>query len=414
MSNMYRKFREQMAAGGDTQDLVEEPANRGGTVSLIAVLALVVWLAMRNPWMLVFVVGLIVSIFLHEFGHYWTARKTGMKVTQFYMGFGPRLWSRKRGELEYGVRAFPLGAFVRIVGMSNLDDCDPEDEDRSYRSKSYPRRLLVITAGSLMHMVIALALFVGVYAAAGRLGETGSVRIVYAPVSGSPAAQIGLREGDVISSINGEVLKSREDLVTAITSNAPGELITVDIDRGGERQTLEATLAANPVDATLGYLGVGTESVDYIKQSLPSAVIYAVRDGAQAIVGSVQALPKIFNPANAFNSIRDSAADPSTRPSTIVGASQVGGEAGKRDGLKGVLMMLAYVNVFIGVFNMFPSLPFDGGHAAVATYERLRSRKGVRYRADFGKMIPLATAVVALLIMITFAGLYLDITQPFG
>ena len=414
MSNMYRKFREQMAAGGDTQDLKEESGNRGSSVSLVAVLAFVVWLAMRNPWTLVFVFGLIVSIFLHEFGHYWTARKTGMKVTQFYMGFGPRLWSRKRGELEYGVRAFPLGAFVRIVGMSNLDDCDPADEDRSYRSKSYPRRLLVITAGSLMHMVIALTLFVGVYAAAGRLGETGSVRIVYPPISGSPAAQIGLREGDVITSINGEVLKSREDLVTAITSNAPGEQIAIAINRLGEQQTLEATLAANPVDETLGYLGVGTESVDYIKQSLPSAVVYAVRDSAQAIVGSVQALPKIFNPANAFNSLRDSTADPSTRPSTIVGASQVGGEAGERDGLKGVLMMLAYVNVFVGVFNMFPSLPFDGGHAAVATYERLRSRKGVRYRADFGKMIPLATAVVALLIVITFAGLYLDITQPFG
>ena len=414
MSNVYRKFREQMAAGGDTQDLKEESGNRGSSVSLVAVLAFVVWLAMRNPWTLVFVFGLIVSIFLHEFGHYWTARKTGMKVTQFYMGFGPRLWSRKRGELEYGVRAFPLGAFVRIVGMSNLDDCDPADEDRSYRSKSYPRRLLVITAGSLMHMVIALTLFVGVYAAAGRLGETGSVRIVYPPISGSPAAQIGLREGDVITSINGEVLKSREDLVTAITSNAPGEQIAIAINRLGEQQTLEATLAANPVDETLGYLGVGTESADYIKQSLPSAVVYAVRDSAQAIVGSVQALPKIFNPANAFNSLRDSTADPSTRPSTIVGASQVGGEAGERDGLKGVLMMLAYVNVFVGVFNMFPSLPFDGGHAAVATYERLRSRKGVRYRADFGKMIPLATAVVALLIVITFAGLYLDITQPFG
>ncbi len=414
MSNVYRKFREQMAAGGDTQDLKEESGNRGSSVSLVAVLAFVVWLAMRNPWTLVFVFGLIVSIFLHEFGHYWTARKTGMKVTQFYMGFGPRLWSRKRGELEYGVRAFPLGAFVRIVGMSNLDDCDPADEDRSYRSKSYPRRLLVITAGSLMHMVIALTLFVGVYAAAGRLGETGSVRIVYPPISGSPAAQIGLREGDMITSINGEVLKSREDLVTAITSNAPGEQIAIEINRLGEQQTLEATLAANPVDETLGYLGVGTESVDYIKQSLPSAVVYAVRDSAQAIVGSVQALPKIFNPANAFNSLRDSTADPSTRPSTIVGASQVGGEAGERDGLKGVLMMLAYVNVFVGVFNMFPSLPFDGGHAAVATYERLRSRKGVRYRADFGKMIPLATAVVALLIVITFAGLYLDITQPFG
>jgi membrane-associated protease RseP (regulator of RpoE activity) len=414
MSDVYRKFRGQMAAGGDTQDLADESSNRGSAVSLVVVLAFVAWLALRNPWTLVFVVGLIVSIFLHEFGHYWTARKTGMKVTQFYMGFGPRLWSRKRGELEYGVRAFPLGAFVRIVGMSNLDDCDPADEDRSYRSKSYPRRLLVITAGSLMHMVIAVALFVGVYAAAGRLGETGSVRIVYAPVSGSPAAEIGLREGDVITAIDGEVLKSREDLVVAITSHMPGEQIAVEINRAGVQQTLQATLAANPVDATLGYLGVGTESVDYIKQSVPSAVVYAVRDGAQAIVGSVQALPKIFNPANAINSIRDSAADPATRPSTVVGASQVGGEAGRRDGLKGVLIMLAYVNVFVGVFNMFPSLPFDGGHAAVATYERLRSRNGVRYRADFGKMIPLATAVVALLILITFTGLYLDITQPFG
>lgn len=414
MSNVYRKFREQMAAGGDTKNLAEPSSNRSGAVSLVAVLALVVWLAMRNPWTLMFVFGLLISIFLHEFGHYWTARKTGMKVTQFYMGFGPRLWSRKRGELEYGVRAFPLGAFVRIVGMSNLDDCDPADEDRSYRSKSYPRRLLVITAGSLMHMAIALALFIGVYAAAGRLGESGSVRIVYAPVIGSPAAEIGLREGDVILSINGALLKSREDLVAAITSNSPGEQIAVEINRDGMQQTFDATLAANPVDESLGYLGVGTESMDYIKQSLPSAFVYAVRDSAQAIVGSVQAIPKIFNPANAINSVRETSADPATRPSTVVGASQVGGEAGKRDGLKGVLIMLAYVNVFVGVFNMFPSLPFDGGHAAVATYERLRSRKGVRYRADFGKMIPLATAVVALLILITFAGLYLDITQPFG
>ena len=414
MSNVYRKFRGQMAAGGDTQDLAEESGGKNGALSLALLAVFFVWLGMNNPWMLVFVLGLIISIFLHEFGHYWTARKTGMKVTQFYMGFGPRLWSRKRGELEYGVRAIPLGAFVRIIGMSNLDDCDPADEDRSYRSKSYPRRLLVITAGSLMHMVIALTLFIGVYAAAGRLGETGSVRIVYAPVSGSPAAEIGLREGDVISAIDGQVLKSRDDLVTAITSNAPGEVIAIDIERDGVKQSFEATLAANPTDATRGYLGVGTESMDYIKQSVPSAFVYAVRDGAQAIVGSVKALPQIFNPANAINSLRDSVADPATRPSTIVGASQVGGEAGERDGLKGVLMMLAYVNVFVGVFNMFPSLPFDGGHAAVATYERLRSRNGVRYRADFGKMIPLATAVIALLIVITFAGLYLDITQPFG
>ncbi len=231
MSDVYRRFRGQMAAGGDTQDLAEESGGRNSSLSLVLLAVFFVWLGATNPWMLVFVIGLIISIFLHEFGHYWTARKTGMKVTQFYMGFGPRLWSRKRGELEYGIRAIPLGAFVRIIGMSNLDDCDPADESRSYRSKSYPRRLLVITAGSLMHMVIALTLFIGVYAVAGRMGETGSVRIVYAPVSGSPAAEIGLREGDVILAIDGQILESREDLVAAITSNAPGEMIAIDIER---------------------------------------------------------------------------------------------------------------------------------------------------------------------------------------
>ena len=97
MSDVYRKFRGQMAAGGDTQDLAEESSNKNSALSVVLLAVFFVWLGMNNPWMLVFVIGLIISIFLHEFGHYWTARKTGMKVTQFYMGFGPRLWSRKRG-----------------------------------------------------------------------------------------------------------------------------------------------------------------------------------------------------------------------------------------------------------------------------------------------------------------------------
>ena len=413
MSNIYRKFREQIAAGGDTQDQAEAKSGNG-FISLIALVAFLAWITSLNPWMLVFVVGLLISIFLHEFGHYWTAKKTGMKVTQFYMGFGPRLWSRQRGELEYGVRAIPLGAFVRIVGMSNLDDCDPQDEPRSYRSQSYPRRLLVITAGSLMHMIIAVVLFSTVYSFAGRLGETGIVRILYPPVEGTPAAQVGLREGDVIVAIDDREIATRDQLVEVITSHQPGESISLKILRGEQVIFEEAVLAVNPINSEFGYLGVGTDSVDYLRQSVPKAVGYAFRDGAEAIVNSVTALPKVFNPANVIDSISSTNADPQTRPSTIVGATQVGGKTGEREGLKGVLTMLAYVNVFVGVFNMLPTLPFDGGHAAIATYERLRSRKGARYQADFGKMIPVATAVVALLIMITLAGLYLDITQPFG
>ena len=94
-----------------------------------------------------------------------------MKATQFFLGFGPRLWSFRRGETEYGVRALPLGAFVRIIGMNNLDDVPPEDEARTYRQQSYPRRMLVITAGSLMHLLIAIVLLFTVFAAKGELAD---------------------------------------------------------------------------------------------------------------------------------------------------------------------------------------------------------------------------------------------------
>jgi hypothetical protein len=98
----------------------------------------------------------------------------------------------------------------------------------------------------------------------------------------------------------------------------------------------------------------------------------------------------------------------------VVGASQVGGTIGRSEGLKGVLVLLASINVFVGVFNMLPLLPFDGGHAAIATYERIRSRKGKRYAADIEKMVPVATVVVGLLVLLMVTGLYLDITQPLG
>ena len=172
MSNFYQRFRSEMAAGGAVEGAPDQ-VSPSGRFTGVVMLLLLGWLAINNIWTFVFVVGLLISIFLHEVGHFSTARMTGMKATQFFMGFGPRVWSRTRGEVEYGVRALPLGAFVRIIGMNNIDEVEPEDESRAYRSKSYPRRLLVITAGSLMHMVIAFVLFFAVFATAGREQSTG-------------------------------------------------------------------------------------------------------------------------------------------------------------------------------------------------------------------------------------------------
>jgi len=415
MSSFYNKFRDEIVAGGDTTDQPKRINDkRTSVVAGAALLALIVWLGVSSPWTFVFVLGLLISVFLHEVGHFVTARRSGMKVTQFFMGFGPRVWSTQRGEVEYGIRALPLGAFVRIVGMNNLDECDPADESRAYRAQSYPKRLLVITAGSLIHAVIAVTLFVGVYATSGRYSETGNVLVTSPPAAGSPAQQSGVVEGDIVREIDGIVITNRDQFVEQIVSKEPGQAVSVVVDRAGERVSLNVRLGNNPVDTSLAYFGVASWSLDYVRVNPIVAVGYASKDLVVTAGRSVAGVFVVLNPINIFNSVINEKADPATRPGTVVGASQLGGEIGRQDGLKGVLLLLASINIFVGVFNMFPLLPFDGGHAAIATYERFRSRRSQTYRADVGKMVPVATMVVGLLAMLLVVGLYLDLTQPIG
>ena len=415
MSSFYTKFRDEIAAGGATDNQSEQKNNSATTfVTSAVVLGLLIWLGVKNPWSLVFVVGLIVSVFLHEVGHFVTARRSGMKVTQFYMGMGPRVFSFQRGEVEFGLRALPVGAFVRIVGMNNLDECDPQDEPRTYRQQSYPKRMLVITAGSLMHLLIAIVLFVGIYSTAGRYGDTGELLIYGAPAVDSPAEKIGLREGDQILAVDNQKIGSRRELIIAIVANKPGDTVSVQYLREGQSQIEQVVLAANPANPEVAFLGVASDSYRYVRQNVFNSVRFGLVDVARTARDSVGGLFVVLNPKNIFSNVVADEPDMMTRPTTVVGASQVGGEIGRSDGLKGVLILLATVNIFVGIFNLVPLLPFDGGHAAIATYERLRSRRGKVYRADVGKMIPVATTVVVLLVMLMFAGLYLDITSPLG
>ncbi|MGA1504361.1 MAG: M50 family metallopeptidase [Ilumatobacteraceae bacterium] len=420
MSSFYTRVREDLVGGGgdptrDTGDKVPLSTTIAGVGVIVALLA---WLAVSNVWTFVFVLGLIVSVFLHEIGHFVTARRTGMKVTQFYMGFGPKLLAWQRGEVEYGLRAFPIGAFVRIIGMNNLDETDPADEDRTYRSKSFPRRLLVITAGSLMHVVIALVLFAGVYSVSGRYGETGRVTVMDQPYVGSAAEAAGVLEGDVIVEFDGTPVASSGDFVAAVRAKQPGDRVEVVIDRNGEIRSLIATLTVFPgseeTPEARAFFGVAGWSRDYVQLGVVEAMGRAAQDVVGTARDSVVGVFTVLNPINLADNLTSERANPLTRPSTVVGASQLGGEVGRDEGWKGVLLLLGAVNVFVGVFNMMPLLPFDGGHAAVAIYERLRSTRARRYHADVRKLAPVATAVVVLLVMLLVAGLYLDITQPLG
>lgn len=413
MSNFYQRFRSEMAAGGAVEGSADDVSSSGRFTGVV-MLGLLLWLAFSNTWTFVFVVGLLISIFLHEVGHFSTARLTGMKATQFFMGFGPRVWSRTKGEVEYGVRALPLGAFVRIIGMNNIDEVEPEDEHRAYRSKSYPRRLLVITAGSLMHMVIAFVLFFSVFSISGREQATGIATVQNVDTNGSPASTAGIKNDDVVLSIDGKAITDYSSVAAAITANKPGDTIEVVTERDGTLQTLEVTLAEHPSGDNRAYLGIWADDWGWKKMSVFAAAGHSIGDIGSTIVNSVKGVGIALNPMNTVRHLTGSDESLNTRPTTVVGVSQVGGSVGESDGLKGILLLLASVNVFVGVFNMFPLLPFDGGHAAIATYERIRSRKGRAYKADINKMVPVATVVVGILGLLLVTGLYLDITKPLG
>ncbi|MEY2582598.1 MAG: hypothetical protein QOE09_2447 [Ilumatobacteraceae bacterium] len=419
MSDSYTKLRNEVMAGGaDNPDLEQTAGGRTAVIALTVIVALLALLLVKSPWAFVFVIGLLVSIFLHELGHFVTARWTGMKATQFFLFMGPKLWSFRRGETEYGVRAYPVGAFVRIIGMNNLDEVNPADEDRAYRNKSYPRRLLVITAGSIMHILIAIALLFAVYSVNGRRVETQRIGIG-SVTAGYPAAQSGIEAGDIVISIDGVKPTTPEAFVAEIRSHQPGDPVTLVLDRHGETLTKTVGLGANPTKGeTFGkaFLGVssGTE-VAWNNESVVHAAKDSVFDLFPVMWASVGGVVKVLNPVNIVGHLVGTNNDPSTQPTTVVGISRLSNTIGKESGLGGVLMTLAAVNVFVGLLNLFPVLPFDGGHAAIATYERVRSRRGrPPYRADITKMMPVAMTMMALLATLFITAFYLDFAKPPG
>ena len=414
------RFTNEVMAGGSVVEKADDELVGGlrGALGVAVIIGLIAVLAVFSIWWLVFVVGVLIAIFLHELGHFSTARWTGMKATQFFIGFGPRIWSFRRGETEYGVRALPLGAFVRIIGMNNMDDIEPGDEDRTYRSKSYPRRLLVISAGSIMHMLLAIVLLFTVYVADGETVARDGAEIGTVEQSG-PAFAAGLQPGDVVVSIDGAPVSGASDLGRIVQSNAPQSTLVFGVLRDGQAVDLPVSLGANIDESSplfgKPYIGVSSGAYyDTIEHSVPAAAANAVTDIFPTSWEMTKGAVKVLNPVNIFTHVVGTNDDLATRPTTLVGVTGLSDDVGESQGLIGILYLLAVLNVFIGVFNMFPLLPLDGGHAAIATYERVRERNGKRYYADVAKMMPFAMAVMTVLLFLFMSGLYLDITDPVG
>ena len=421
----FDRFRGEVMAGGSVTERpttdVGEPIGGGlnGALAGVGILALFVWLGVSNHWMFLFAVGVLVSVFLHETGHFVTARLTGMKATQFFIGFGPRLWSFQRGETEYGVRLLPLGAFVRIIGMNNLDDVPAADEGRTYRQATFPRRMLVITAGSIMHILIAIVLFFAVFATRGEIVEIPGAE-VGEPAAGSGAEGAGIQADDIILAIGGNTIGDVDDenLGDVVRGFNPGDTVSVALLRDGEPLTVQATLgSAGPESEVPGSALLGVTSrglTDWQEMSIGEAARSSITDLIPATWDSTRGVVQVLNPVNIFSHLTGDNDDLSTRPTTLVGVTDVSGDVGDEKGFFGVLFILAALNVFIGVFNMFPLLPLDGGHAAIAVYERVREfgRHGRRYFTDVAKLMPFTMGVIVVLLFLFMSGLYLDITEP--
>lgn len=394
-----------------------EPAS--ALLPLGVVVALLLALGIFGSWWWTFtVVALIVIIFLHELGHFVMARRAGMKVTEFFLGFGPRIWSIRRGEVEYGLKAIPAGAYVRIIGMNNLEEVPPEDESRTYRQKGYWSRLSVAVAGSAMHFLLAFVLLIA------TLGFFGVQRASAWRISGvsddSPALAAGLHSGDRIVSIDGTPIDTFATLTDQVRAR-PGQSVTLVVEHPDHStETVSAHLASrNPQGENVGFLGIG-ETRDYVKESLPSAVVGSVQEFGRISWASVAGLAKVFSPSGIRGYIDDLTNKPSSgsgsgdnRLVTVVGVPRLV-EQSAATGFANVLLLLAIINISLGLLNMIPLLPFDGGHVAIATYEAIRSRRGKRYYADITKMLPASYIALAALALVVIGSLYLDIAKPVG
>lgn len=488
--------------------------NNGSLPLLLGFVALFIALgAFRSWWIPGIIVGLLFTLFMHELGHFVTARMMGMKATEFFLGFGPKIWSFNRGETEYGIKGIPAGAYVRIVGMTNLDDIDPAEENRTYRSQPWWQRMVVICAGSAMHFLMALIALVVLFGAYSYAGFNGPPWEVDRIVEGSSADEIGVVAGDQITRFGGESFDTWNGFGDLVRATPVGP-IEIEVERDGETLVLAGDLGARSGDVVgagfgilmnedrasqgwtiearrtdsnadefglevddvilrtegiarpsqlafanllqeregdaidivvlrdetevelsgvieldrrdpfRGFLGVGARFVDEPDPGWGESIGLAIQDFGTVSRTNLSGMAAFLNPLSWFGGESSTPppanASPTTpapappengdanRPVSIIGIARLFAESESADQ---VLYLFMIVNIFVGLFNLVPLLPLDGGHAALATWERgiqLVTRND-DYRVDAAKLIPLTWAVIIILVLIGSWAAALDI-----
>jgi membrane-associated protease RseP (regulator of RpoE activity) len=382
------------------------------------------------------VLALLVCILLHEAGHLFTAKLAGMKVTEFFVGFGHRLWSIRRGETEYGIKALPLGGYCRIIGMNNLEEVDPADESRTYRSKGVLRRLMVVSAGSAMHFLIAICVLFAMFFWTGDNSNYVSTLPASNPIAeidglttgASPAQQAGFHLDDRIVAVDGRHFATWNALTSYMDAQA-GRRLDVTVDRGGQLIHLFPTPVARAGARVAGpnggalaapgapaaFVGIAPSLVIHSSfgQSLSRAGGAWVHVSALTIhafahlvsFGGISHYYHMLTNQKAADQVGGSANN--VRFSSPVGVVRMFHQAGQ-SGLPTVLYLIAIINLSLGIFNLLPLLPLDGGHVSIALYEGARSVRRP-YRVDVTKLLPIFYLGIALIAFLGLSSLFLDL-----
>ncbi|MEU7767671.1 M50 family metallopeptidase [Nocardia sp. NPDC049190] len=378
-----------------------------------------------------FALGITVSIALHECGHMWTAQATGMKVRRYFIGFGPKIFSFRRGETEYGLKALPLGGFCDIVGMTALDELRPEELDRAMYRQAAWKRLVVMSGGIAMNFLLGFLLVVvlaigwglprfdqppstalGDLSCVAQQNPDGSTQ----PCTGTgPAQRAGLQRGDVVKQVNGvEVSTWKEFQAETQKQNGP---FTYVIERDGRTLTIPVTperVLRYPEGGGAGRevsaVGVGSDYYDPVKYNVVTAIPAAGAFTGDMFIRTFQSLAQMPQKVSAlWTAVTGGERDPET-PVSVYGASKIGGETAER-GLWGVfILVLASLNFFLGAFNILPLLPLDGGHIAVVLYEKIRNTlRGWRGLAP-GAPVNYLKLLPATYVFVVIGGAYMLLT----
>jgi membrane-associated protease RseP (regulator of RpoE activity) len=417
-----------------------------------------------------FFLGVMASIALHEVGHMVPAKKFGVKVTQYFVGFGRTVWSTKRGDTEYGIKAVPMGGFIRMVGMlppakldengkpkgfsggvlgqliadaraAEVEHMRDTPEDRLFYTRPWWQKVIVMSGGPLMNVFIAVVLLSGVFMGIGIKEPNLVVNEVsdcVIPASEgqrlcrdtdpvAPARAAGFQVGDELVSLNGQPIEDWDSFSADIRQITGGDA-TIVVERDGEPVTLNATTMVSERPSLtdeneyvdVGFLGISPDEI-YVRQDA-AFVASTLWDMTQRTGEALLSLPeRMWGVAQAAFFVEER--DPQS-PMSVVGASRVAGEVASSDGIDvldkwaGLLTLLGVVNLFVALFNFIPLLPLDGGHIAGALYEalrrgiaRLRGRPDPGY-ADVAQLLPIAYVAATVFIVMGAILVWADIVNP--